>query len=318
MSANSSSSKPSSNMPPLPNGAPPSSSLGLSTGATVGIAATAVVVVAAAVLWRVSRFNTLAVRYATAKDLPEARVNRNGTGGPLRLTGYVVSVGDSDGFRFFHTPALRWYSEADIPGPAKCSEVTISVRIAGTDCPEAAHFGMPAQPYSLEAYEYTLSKLMPGATIKPGTTKFLRGGPAPPAPPSSSLLPQSNNDDTPVRGGGRHAFVGGKLGLVRVDIYRVDQYGRVVAMPYYRPYPRLLPFLWRNLSLDLLKEGLGTVYTQRGAEYGGMKDKFMAAQDKARRAKKGIWSDPNYVMPAEFKRAGRANGGAAGAPTAAE
>ncbi|KAI9803504.1 MAG: putative endonuclease lcl3 [Sarcosagium campestre] len=76
------------------------------------------------------------------------------------LFGTVTSVGDGDGFRLFHTPGGRLTGWGWIPGrkvPEKRDDLrdrTISVRLAGIDAPEMAHFGRPAQPYSNEAYNW--------------------------------------------------------------------------------------------------------------------------------------------------------------------
>ena len=78
------------------------------------------------------------------------------------LYGYVTSVGDGDGFRLFHTPGGRlmgWGSKwrpigKQGKGKGKKSEGTLSVRIAGIDAPEMAHFGNPAQPHSQEAFDW--------------------------------------------------------------------------------------------------------------------------------------------------------------------
>ncbi|KAI9215920.1 hypothetical protein BC828DRAFT_394535 [Blastocladiella britannica] len=292
--------------PAEPNSSGNGSSNNVAT--TVGIAAVgAVVAVTVAVLLHARRNNTLLKRYATAKDLPDS-VRKGGGGGarPLRLTGYAVSVGDCDGFRFFHAPALRWYARTDLPTSRNTAD-TISVRIAGTDCPEAAHFGNPPQPWSYEAYEYTLTRLMPGSVMKTDSTKFMRGGTASASSSSSSsgpLMAPTPAKKTPA--GSPGAAVLGAPGLVRLEIYRKDQYERVVAMAFYRPYPRMLPFYWRNLSLDLLREGLGVVYRQSGAEYGGEEAKFNSLQEAAKRGRRGVWSDPDFVPPAEYKKAHRA------------
>ncbi|KAK5113118.1 hypothetical protein LTR62_003697 [Meristemomyces frigidus] len=74
------------------------------------------------------------------------------------LYGYVTSVGDGDGFHLYHTPGGRlagwgWYKgrkpqELD---RKQLKEQTVSVRLAGIDAPECAHFGNPDQPFGPEA-----------------------------------------------------------------------------------------------------------------------------------------------------------------------
>ncbi|KAK4048566.1 Scaffold-type E3 ligase [Microbotryomycetes sp. JL201] len=70
--------------------------------------------------------------------------------------------------------------------------------------------------------------------------------------------------------------------VVHVRLYRKDRYGRVVGMAFVRrpPWP------WRvNVSEQMLKAGLATVYTQGGAEYAGLLSRFekLEAIAKSRR-----------------------------------
>ncbi|CAN8098698.1 unnamed protein product [Discula destructiva] len=79
------------------------------------------------------------------------------------IFGKVASVGDGDGFHLFHTPGGRcagWGWVRQVPTQKKALKgQTISIRIAGIDAPEGAHFGKPAQPNSAEALQWLQSKL---------------------------------------------------------------------------------------------------------------------------------------------------------------
>ncbi|KAK4127077.1 SNase-domain-containing protein [Parathielavia appendiculata] len=74
------------------------------------------------------------------------------------LFGTVTSVGDGDGFHMFHTPGGRlagWGWLRHVPKDRKeLKGRTISIRIAGIDAPEGAHFGRPAQPFAAEALAF--------------------------------------------------------------------------------------------------------------------------------------------------------------------
>ncbi|MCJ1233011.1 putative endonuclease lcl3 [Varicellaria rhodocarpa] len=81
------------------------------------------------------------------------------------MFGKVTSVGDGDGFRLFHTPGGRltgwgWMPGRKIPEGRALKDQTISVRIAGVDAPELAHFGRPAQPGSQEALDWLTSYIL--------------------------------------------------------------------------------------------------------------------------------------------------------------
>lgn len=104
--------------------------------------------------WAVSRF-VVGKRYKTAGHIPPEVFEK-----ATKIRGKVVAVGDSDNFRLYHTPGLGWGWIRNIPKTRKeLQNQTISIRIAGVDAPEAAHFGMPAQPFSAEAKQF-LTKLV--------------------------------------------------------------------------------------------------------------------------------------------------------------
>nr|GAT55274.1 predicted protein [Mycena chlorophos] len=84
------------------------------------------------------------------------------------VKGRVTSVGDSDNFRFYHTPGLGWrwpLKLRTVPSTTKgLKDQTIHIRLAGVDAPEAAHFGKPSQPYSEEALAWLRGKVL-GKTV---------------------------------------------------------------------------------------------------------------------------------------------------------
>ena len=49
--------------------------------------------------------------------------------------------------------------------PTDLKNQTLSIRIAGVDAPEMAHFGNPAQPYAKEAFDW-LTKEVTGKRVK--------------------------------------------------------------------------------------------------------------------------------------------------------
>ncbi|KAF9128451.1 putative endonuclease lcl3 [Mortierella sp. 14UC] len=84
------------------------------------------------------------------------------------LKGKVTSVGDSDNFRFYHTPGGIWAGWGwlrHVPSGTKAlKDKTLHVRLAGVDAPEGAHFGMPAQPFSTESLAWLRKELL-GKTV---------------------------------------------------------------------------------------------------------------------------------------------------------
>ncbi|KAF9332914.1 putative endonuclease lcl3 [Podila minutissima] len=126
---------------------PPSMEPYLITTAVFGIATGAVVFYRT----RLRRIPTPA--YMTPNMLRGKRIMR----------GKVTSVGDSDNFRFYHTPGGIWAGWGwlrHVPTTRKAlMEQTIPVRIAGVDAPENAHFGMPAQPFGKESLAWLRHEL---------------------------------------------------------------------------------------------------------------------------------------------------------------
>ncbi|KAK0459786.1 uncharacterized protein EV420DRAFT_1537723 [Desarmillaria tabescens] len=84
------------------------------------------------------------------------------------VKGVVTSVGDSDNFRLYHTPAFGWrwpIKFRRVPTNAKdLKDKTLHIRIGGVDAPEGAHFGRPAQPYAEESLAFLKEKIF-GKTV---------------------------------------------------------------------------------------------------------------------------------------------------------
>ncbi len=114
------------------------------------------------------------------------------------LFGKVTSVGDGDGFHLFHTPGGRlagWGWLRRVPkdkkklkgktvshhtphplhihstpttnnhNPNHFPTTQLSIRLAGVDAPEGAHFGRPAQPFAAEALSF-LETYLRGARVR--------------------------------------------------------------------------------------------------------------------------------------------------------
>lgn len=88
---------------------------------------------------------------------------------------------------------------------------------------------------------------------------------------------------------------------VRIRLLKKDQYGRAVAEVFTGRFP--IPFFRKYMDELMLKEGLSEVYLGAGASYGNKgKEEYIAIEDKARKAKKGIWSMKKWESAAEYKR----------------
>lgn len=94
-------------------------------------------------------------RYRTAQDVP-ADFYRS----QRQLSGYIAGVPDGDGLRIYHQPRSDSILTGCLaPGKPNFKRLdlrneTISVRLAGVDAPEMAHFGNAEQPYAKEAVNF--------------------------------------------------------------------------------------------------------------------------------------------------------------------
>lgn len=98
------------------------------------------------------------------RRIPQAANVKPGYFRHRSIYGRVTSVGDADGLRIYHTPGgklLGWGWLRSIPSkPKDLKDNTISIRLAGVDAPELAHFGRPAQPFGEEAQTWLKSYVL--------------------------------------------------------------------------------------------------------------------------------------------------------------
>ncbi|KAI8061492.1 uncharacterized protein B0P05DRAFT_477508 [Gilbertella persicaria] len=66
---------------------------------------------------------------------------------------------------------------------------------------------------------------------------------------------------------------------VQLQLLSRDQYGRVVGMASVRKPPF---FLRKNVSAEMLKAGLASIYTAKGAQYAGMLDQLKSYEARAK------------------------------------
>lgn len=97
---------------------------------------------------------------------------------------------------------------------------------------------------------------------------------------------------------------------MRVYVYRQDQYQRVVGSVFVRralDFP--IPFRKRDVSYEMLKRGLATVYEAKsGAEFGGadVEKKYRNAEWWAKTRGRGMWKGyrwrrDEWESPREYK-----------------
>jgi len=86
---------------------------------------------------------------------------------------------------------------------------------------------------------------------------------------------------------------------VIIESFGVDKFDRVKGMVFLDKL---------NVNLEMVLKGMAEVYYPVRANPGKYKkdyvDKFLKAEDLAKKEKSGVWSDPNYISPYQFRRRG--------------
>ncbi|KAG5520260.1 hypothetical protein PMAC_001339 [Pneumocystis sp. 'macacae'] len=105
-----------------------------------------------------SFYSRYLLRYPTAESISVSMLN-----GKRVLSGIVTS-GDADNFRFYHTPGgicAGWHWLRHVPTTKKeLKDQTIHIRLAGIDAPELSHFGKKAQPFGKEAMNWLTAYIL--------------------------------------------------------------------------------------------------------------------------------------------------------------
>lgn len=85
---------------------------------------------------------------------------------------------------------------------------------------------------------------------------------------------------------------------VTIKALAIDRYSRVVAMVFVKKGW----FRKINVNLEMIKLGMACVYRSRFTSFDGLEDEFNREEKKAREKRTGIWSDPNFVFPQDYKK----------------
>ena len=219
---------------------------------------------------------------------------------PLASVGASLAIGCGTGL-YAAAPVMdvfeRYHTAADIPNHRfqdRDAFSVVVVKVADGDTMRARH--VPALDFArgrwrpksraeggkLKLSEETL-QIRLYAVDAPETAKF-------------------GNSGMPM-GDAATAFVKKRIDgkRVRVTLQSKDQYGRAVAKISYGLFRK-------DLSEELLANGLATVYRSAGAEYGpGRTEEYWnLIEGRAKTLRKGVWKDGAAADPAAYKRKVRA------------
>ena len=215
---------------------------------------------------------------------------------PLASVGAALTIGVGTGLyaaELVYDVFERYHTAADIPNHRfqdRDSFSVVVVKVADGDTMRARH--VPALDFArgrwrpksraeggkLKLSEETL-QIRLYAVDAPETAKFGNKG-----------MPMGDEATDFVR-----RRIEGKR--VRITLQSKDQYGRAVAKISYGLFRK-------DLSEELLANGLATVYRSGGAEYGpGRTEEYWnLIEGRAKTLRKGVWKDGKAADPAAYKR----------------
>lgn len=207
------------------------------------------------------------------------------------LFGRVTSVGDGDNFHLFHTPGGRlagWSWLRSIPTERKALKgKTVSDDYGG---PGVEKWRLPGRRPATR--ELCLGNCSP-LTLKTRQIPVRIAGVD--APEAAHF----GREAQPFSAEALEFLKSYILGRdVRTYIYRRDQYERVVGTVWVRRW-----LLRKDVGLEMIKRGLATVYDAKiGAEFGGLEEKYRAAEAKAKLKKLGMWgAKGKFESPRDYK-----------------
>ena len=196
------------------------------------------------------------------------------------IFGQVTSVGDGDNFRIFHTPGGRlagwgWLPWKKVPTNKKDLK-------DNTVC-------YPIHRPQTKPNKTTQIHIRLAGIDAPELAHFGR--------PEQPFARDAHTWLT--------AYLRGQR--VRALVHRQDQYSRVVASVYVRRGIDFPPFRRRDVSYEMLRRGLATVYEAKiGSEFGGEKTekRYRNAEWWAKKRGRGLWREfgvGDWESPREYK-----------------
>ncbi|KAK9382815.1 uncharacterized protein V2V93DRAFT_363578 [Kockiozyma suomiensis] len=230
-------------------------------------------------------------RYKTALDIPTALYHRQG-----KIRGRVVSVGDADNFRLYHTPGgilAGWGWARPIPYQRIWKRSSTATHPKETKQRAAA-----PKPSSIwKSLVFTgrpLKKRAAQPKLSSETIHIRLCGID--APECASFGHPGQRYSTEAKQWLK-SYVLGKRVTVRLDL--LDQYQRAVGKA--TVWTILGP---RDVSAEMLKAGWAIVYeSNRNASFGTTRKQYEMLEDHAKKKRVGVWqSTEGFETPSEYKR----------------
>ncbi|QEU61407.1 Lcl3 [Kluyveromyces lactis] len=239
------------------------------------------------VLTATSFYNKHLRQYKSAKDIPEAVFKKQW------LYGKVTSVGDGDNFHFFHTPSGIFGGWGWLRSTPELQTVTLDTSV---EVPQSVRWWnklFNAKVANYKSHFMSLHVPYKGRRNLPTISVRLCGVDA---PERSHFGKTAQPFSDEALNWLRYKILGQ---YVWVKPLAVDQYGRCVARV------ELWSWLkgWQNISIEMLKEGVGVVYEGKvGAEFDNQEDIYLYEELNSKKAKRGLWSQRKFETPGAYKK----------------
>ncbi|CAB4254276.1 similar to Saccharomyces cerevisiae YGL085W LCL3 Putative protein of unknown function [Maudiozyma barnettii] len=235
-------------------------------------------------------------QYRDARDIPSRAFKRRW------LYGKVTAVGDGDNFRFYHTPGGilgGWGTFRRIPQLDKNTIGFTSKSTYNSRNPTSSSFLNRLFIYrkkkvkDISKYYMSLEVPYKGKRNVPTISVRLSGIDA---PERAHFGGETQPFGDEALNWLRYVILGKRIWIKPLSI---DQYNRCVARAvYWNWYSG-----WTDVSLQMLKEGLATVYEAKtGAQFDGRESVYRLNEFISKSKSRGLWAQKKVETPGQYKK----------------
>lgn len=235
-------------------------------------------------------------QYKEVKDIPSNAFKKRW------LYGKVTAVGDGDNFRFFHTPGGilgGWYTVRTVPSLDRNiitsipKKTPVTKKKSSDSIFERLFSKKNKRVKDLSKYYMNLEVPYKGKRNLPTISVRLCGIDAPERAYFGGKT-QPFGDE--VLNWLRYKILGKRIWIKPLSI---DQYNRCVARAVYWSWLGG----WKDVSYEMLKEGLATVFDAKtGSQFDGREKAYRVQEFISKSKSRGMWAQRKIETPAEYKK----------------
>lgn len=85
---------------------------------------------------------------------------------------------------------------------------------------------------------------------------------------------------------------------IKVEVLGIDMYNRILGFAFVKTGW----FRWKNVNIEMIKNGMACVYSEKNAIYGKYKNELFKYSKNAQKNRIGMWRCDNLVLPSTYKR----------------